>query len=420
MAKEGVISIPMDIRSPTEIPSNRDSYLTLPPFSAGHMPDADHFTHSGSNHDLDSGTQKRKLEISKGDCQEQKRRKTEMDIQLPPEIMSMIISSAIDSEPRCALDLLVPDWSTCIRGNPELEKELDLTRIVTYTRGVGKQSSTLSTMFGHEYRGDILLSMKSLDDNILRLNAWYCNEAVRSFFQEGTQTFHLGVGDLSDDVAKESSQKSWNKSFPIRGERLKDILPFDDEPIETIKRRMPSGTPYTFRLLRHIVVHSPLTLMKVDACSLAGPDTKISDANLELLDVAIDLDRGSPLWLSWSQMPMLESVLLDLRIYSHDLNTDRGCLCKSDIIGRAQEMSRWLQLKLLVIAGLQSYSFETSYKSYTAERIEEDDEVDGEPNWIKVFMPAVRPGGKLILVDRLIDGDGLFHSSVVGVETRSS
>ncbi|KAI1397278.1 hypothetical protein F4819DRAFT_503575 [Hypoxylon fuscum] len=313
----------------------------------------------------------------------------------------MQFADPIDSAPRCALDLLVPDWKACNREDPLRERALKLTRVVTYMRGVDGKGDNFTTTFGHDDGDHIFLPMKSLDDRILRINTRYHSETLRSYFNEGTQVFQLTADTIPSDATGESFLVNWRDAFPMRGQRSRSILPFDDEQPGALKRKIPNGSPYIFKLLRHIVIHSPLALINVDARTMIGIDAKISDDNLEALNKAIDLDRASHLWLSWSEMPMLQSVLLDLRIYGHDLNTDRGCISKGEIVERAKEMGRWLRLKLLVIAGLQSYSFNTSYELYTAKRIMEDDEVDGEPNWIKIFMPAVRPGGKLVLVDRL-------------------
>lgn len=350
---------------------------------------------------------KRKPDVLDDNPREKKRRrteeKTEANVSLPLEIVSRALSEALHSKARCALDLLVPDWHPCKQYDPLSDNLLNLTRVVTYTRGIDGKVGSLLTSLGHGDGDHNFLPVKFPDRNLLTLNKWCNNEVIRTLCLEGAQVFELAADSLPPNVAEESFLGNRRDTFPIRGKRSRGILPYDDEEPEADKKVMPSGSPYIFKLLRHIVLRSPLTLMEVDARSMAGFDSRINDTNLEALDMVIDLDRGSPIWLSWSQMPMLESVLLDLRIYSHDINTDRGCIGKGEIIRRAQEMGRWLRLKLLVIAGLQSYSFDTSYDTYTAELIEEADEIDGEPNWIKIFSPAVRPGGQVILVDRLMD-----------------
>ncbi|KAI6085862.1 hypothetical protein F4821DRAFT_260557 [Hypoxylon rubiginosum] len=347
--------------------------------------------------------EKRKRKNTVDSLREGKRLKVERIGQLPPEMLSMVWSRCQDSGPRCALDLLVPDWKLCNGENPFSGKAREITQVVTYTRGVDGIASAFSTSFGHD--NHIFLPTQSFDDRLLAINTFSHNETVRSFFQDGAQVFQLTQNNLPSNVTGESFATNWRDVFPMRSEHLRSILPFDDEhPGE--KRTTPNGQPYIFKLLRHIVVNSPLTLANIDARSMAGPGTTLSDANLEALNNAIDLDRTSHLWLSWSQMPQLESVLLDLRIYSHDVNTDRGFVSKTEIIARAAEMGRHLRLKLLVIAGLQSYCFSTAYKaykSYTARHVEELDEIDGEPNWVKLFICAVRPGGQLVLVDRPTD-----------------
>ncbi|KAI0000614.1 hypothetical protein F4779DRAFT_604709 [Xylariaceae sp. FL0662B] len=350
------------------------------------------------------GKFKRKSHAREGSPRGRKRRKTD-HVYLPREIVSMIVSRAMDREPQCILDLAVPDWNICRRRNPALEQVLEHTRVVTYTRGAAEGELGVLT-WKHEHHVDdhIFLPTQCLDERFLKVDRWCCNEAVRSYFQNGVQAFPLGVESHLNDVADEPYLSNWRDAFPMRGRRARSILPYDDEYSEVAKMETPLGPPHIFQLLRHIVIHSPLALLNIDARETVRRETGVSDIDLEILATAFDLDRASHLYLSWSQMPKLESVLLDLRVYSHDLNTDSGCISKPDILGRAYEMGRWLRLKLLVIAGLQSYSFfETSYESVTAEEIENEEELNGEPNWIRAFLPALRPGGRLMLIDRLED-----------------
>ncbi|KAI1799706.1 hypothetical protein F4811DRAFT_567806 [Daldinia bambusicola] len=350
---------------------------------------------------------KRNLDEQAENARGNKRRmiaaKTATVTSLPLEIISKILSESLYSESQCAFNLLVPEWHACELYNPlSSNNPLNLTRVATYTRGTADEVGSFETTFGHGNDGHVFLPI-IVPSRLLMINKCWNNEIMRICLLEGAQIFDLAADGLPHRVAEEFLLTAQEDIFPIRGKRLKGILPYDDEPPGAEKRAMLSGSPLIFKLLRHIIVRSPLTLMKVDARSMVGSGVQINDDNLEALDWRIDLDRGSPLWLSWSQMPMLESVLLDLRIYSHDLNTERGCIGKGEIIRRAQEMCRWLRLKLLVIAGLKSYSFDTSYNAYSVELIEQVDEIDGEPNWIKTFLPALRPGGQLILVDRLTD-----------------
>lgn len=321
---------------------------------------------------------------------------------LPLSAFSAIFDRTMDVEPRCALELLVLDWNTCEPDHPTPERSQHLTRIVTYTRETGSRASKFTAKSGHG-RKHILLPMKALDNRLVALNKWCCDETVRIYFQKGTQVFQLSKDTLPEDIAEDGFVLHTDETFPIRGKALRKCLPFDDDSSAVGNQTTPFGKTYLFKLLRHLVVHSPLTLMEVSARNMVDPELGVSEENLDALDMAIDLDRATPIWLSWSQMPRLESVLLDLRIYSHNLNTDRGCIGKDEIIKRAQEMGRCLNLKLLVLAGLQSYDFVTKYEGYTVGDIEDQDEINGEPNWIKIFRPAIRPGGRIILIDRLED-----------------
>ncbi|KAI1432010.1 hypothetical protein GGR50DRAFT_689297 [Xylaria sp. CBS 124048] len=307
----------------------------------------------------------------------------------------MITSQTLSSVPRCALDLVAPDWNVCQRENAELESSLRMTRIVTYTRGKGQQVGTLSCDFDHSDESHILTPWVDFDRNAAVVNVGFSSDYMQQFYRSHTHVCTLGTSDLAIESAGEVLADNWRNLMPLRNQRMRDILPFDDEPVDAVKMKaVPLSTPI-YRYLRHIVVHSPLELTKLSA--------ENQQQQAEAFDNALDLDRSAHLWLSWSQMPRLESVFLDLRIYSHELNTKRRCLSKSQIMARAQEMGRHLQLKTLMLVGLQSYIFETDYTDVTANDIEERNEIDGEPNWIKIFRPAVREGGKIILVDKVVD-----------------
>ncbi|KAL7628030.1 hypothetical protein AAE478_002226 [Parahypoxylon ruwenzoriense] len=389
MANEGRISIPAEGGSVV----SRGGELSQPPLnsqgrhpshnclaSTDGYPSTVSGSSSGSSRDIDGHPQHCDLSTSKANSR------------FLPGIFSTVLSKAMDSKPMCALNILAPDWNVCNWQNPQVGKASEPARVVTYIRGAEGERGTFSATVGHEDVDHIFLPTKSLNERFLKLDKSSHDECMRLFFQEGTQIFQLDAGGLPTNIKDEQFLEHWRDAFPLREQRLRDIMPFDDERVGTGKLETPNGSPHIFKLLRHIAVNSSLALMDVNARSLAGQETGVSGPNLDALDMAIDLDRASHLWLSWSQMPMLESVLLDLRIYSHDLNSERGCISKDEIKKRAGEMGRWLRLKLLVIAGLQSYSFETNCKSYTAAQIEEEDELDGEPNWIKLFMPALRPG----------------------------
>ncbi|KAI0448587.1 hypothetical protein F5B21DRAFT_521595 [Xylaria acuta] len=332
-----------------------------------------------------------------------KKRKMERPTHLAHEIMAMVISQTLVAPPRCAINLVVPDWSICERETPRIEKSLGITRIVTYIRGIGFQVGTLTHQFGHGDKDHILTPMVDFDPNTFALDVKFSSEYTRQFYRSHTHVFTLGTSDLPSGVVEEALGRHWENSLPLRNQRLTAILPFDDEPVEIVKRRAGLVSVPIYQYLRHIAVHSPLRLMQVTAENLSSAGYVGRESETEALNNALDLDRSAHLWLSWSKMPKLESVFLDLRIYSHDLNTERRCLNKFQIIDRAQEMGRHLQLKTLMLAGLQSYSFHATYEGVAARDIEEWDLINNEPNWIKIFRPAIRRGGKIILVDRLTD-----------------
>ncbi|KAK5634726.1 hypothetical protein RRF57_010439 [Xylaria bambusicola] len=327
-----------------------------------------------------------------------KRRKPETVEYFPAEIVSMLISQLLAAEPKCALSLVAPDWNICRGGAVEPDKPMVATRILTYMRGVGiSRVGTLLCQLRHDDKDHIPTPMASFDPKIVALGEGFTTEYIRLLYRTHTHVFTLNINKPSSDVIGILPKDNSGNAQPYRSELVKSILPFDDEPTNSMKMKAyPTLTPI-YKHLRHIAVHSPLDLIHMDANALGITSCINKGYN------ALDRDRSAHLWLSWSQMSNLESVFLDLRIYSHDANTERRCLSKFEIIARAREMGRRLRLKTLVLAGLQSYSFYATYNGESARDIEQLDTLDGEPNWIKIFRPAMREGGQIVLVDRLTD-----------------
>ncbi|KAI1733566.1 hypothetical protein F4680DRAFT_463058 [Xylaria scruposa] len=315
----------------------------------------------------------------------------------------MIISQTLVAPPKCAINLAVPDWNICERGTPHIEKSLRITRIITYVRSMNFQVGTLSCQFSHEDKDHILTPDIVFDLEAFALDVKFSSEYTRQFWRGHTHTFTLGTSDLPSGMIEKALGSDCGNVQPFRNYRLRAILPFDDEPIDVVKIRSALAQIPIHQYIRHIAVHSPLHLMQVTAENLRLAE-HVGHEKIEAMNNALDLERSAHLWLSWSKMTKLESVFLDLRIYSHDLNTKRRCLSKFQLIDRAQEMGRHLQLNILMLAGLQSYSFNVAYDGVTAQDVEDWDLIDNEPNWIKIFRPAIRGGGKIILVDRLTDG----------------
>ena len=307
----------------------------------------------------------------------------------PAEILEMLISRLLTAKPKCRLNLVVPDW--------KLEHDIGIMRVLTYTRGAGvSHPGSLSCGFVHGDDDHILTPTASFDPKVVALGEKFTQEYVRKLYRTHTHVFTLGISTIVRSTPDGLHANDWRNPQPLRS-AMRDILPFDDEPTGSIKvTAYPSLTPI-YGHLRHIVVHSPLSLLCMDTRAFERPE----EANRGPYNT-LDLDRSAHLWISWSRMPNLETVALDLRIYSHRLNTERRCLSKKEIIARAHEMGRHLRLKTLVLAGLQSYDFYYSYNHMgkTARKIEQLETLNGEPNWVRIFRPAVREGGRIILVDK--------------------
>jgi hypothetical protein len=168
---------------------------------------------------------------------------------------------------------------------------------------------------------------------------------------------------------------------------------------------------YLFRRVRHLVVNTVPALAEVDASDLAmSPSTWTTEAsqNLVALTERLEYERRANLLLRWDALERLESLFLDLRGYS--LPRGARFLYEHDVARLAASLAG-KRLALLVVAGLQSWY---AYRGPDVLGIEEVEagvwdaqrEVFVDPgrggcvNWWKMFKPAVRPGGRLVFVDK--------------------
>lgn len=171
-----------------------------------------------------------------------------------------------------------------------------------------------------------------------------------------------------------------------------------------------SGPSYLFQRIRHLVVNTVPALAEVEVFELGMlPSTWGAEVsrNLVYLEARLEYERKANLRLRWDALERLESLFLDLRGYS--LPTAKY-LFDEDVLRLAWSLSG-MGLELLVIAGLRSW--ERLYPGPDALTIEEVeggswdlerqvwvDEANGGINWWKMFERAVKPGGRLILVDK--------------------
>ncbi|KAI0159555.1 hypothetical protein GGR57DRAFT_428710 [Xylariaceae sp. FL1272] len=304
-----------------------------------------------------------------------KKRRFEHKEYLNSTLLPIVMEQLVDPEYVCALELVVPDWGICREAKRVRDSAVRLT---TYTLGAPDQVSTLAFTCGHE--DHILTPVAELRGAIMKISKMCYAEYLQAFCRTHTHTFSYYAPDFR------SSQSSSTRMCPTH-RKAREILPYDDEMIFGHLPKLevtlsPKGPPI-YDDLRHIAIHTPLCLVE----NFLPHDDDLYSA------------LALPVYIAWSQMPKLETVFLDLRTYSLEKNTEFRLLSKKEIAECAREMGQHLHLKLLLLAGLGSQAFDMGYHGIEDNEVPEAEEIDGQPNWIKLFCPALRPGGRIIFVD---------------------
>jgi hypothetical protein len=165
-----------------------------------------------------------------------------------------------------------------------------------------------------------------------------------------------------------------------------------------------------FQRVRALVVNCVPALADIEVVDLGMPPTMwgpVVGRNMVLLGERLEYERRANWRVRWDAMERLESLFLDLRGY---MMTGNKFLNHEDVLHLARSL-KGKGLKLLVIAGLRSGA---RYHGPDPLRIEEVEEGVWDAlgqmwvsrkwgrgiNWWLMFRDAVRPGGRLVFVDK--------------------
>ncbi|KAL2183742.1 hypothetical protein L209DRAFT_766436 [Thermothelomyces heterothallicus CBS 203.75] len=411
---------------------------------------------------------------------------------LPVNIAADILARSLRRPPRCALDLLCPEWSLCRRRNRALEAVLRTTRVDTHTlpcpefgpgpapgpapapetgtgTGTGPEMGQIETAFDHDPpkcggrgrgggSGRYCIPLEVMQD-------------PREVFGGGGGG---GGGSLPRDLQRELGRGGGGRGgrggggggggggkaerIILREERAVGLVPYEDDLVIEVggrggeeeeqeeqeqekggaaremvcgvdwyeKDALPAasagdgegGTPvYLFGKIRHLVVNCVPALAGIEAEDLGMmPATRCAQTrrNLEYLEERLEQERRAHLRVRWDAMERLETLCLDLRGFSMP---EHRYLYVEDVLQLARSL-HGKRLELLVIAGLRSFR---SYHGFDPEKMADVEEGMWNPglgawvskkkgvgiNWWKMFEGAVRPGGRLVFVDKS-NADGLL------------
>ncbi|KAK4235517.1 hypothetical protein C8A03DRAFT_36628 [Achaetomium macrosporum] len=360
---------------------------------------------------------------------------------LPPELITDILAKRITNPPVCALSLLCPEWNLCQRRHPALESIFRTTRVDVYSLPSRPgERGKVTTSFGHDAAQHTAFCLPLLTDprNLMQstttttttgglcLPAYYRRELAKAWVGKSVLVISQGLnehafGPLWRGMTKEEVQGM----VILRESEAMGLVPFEDDVIVEGKRvlsvdgREKEMLPplegacdgeYLFQRVRHLVVNTVPALAEVEAFDLGmSPSTWTAQASRNIVALAerLEYERRANLLLRWDALERLESLFLDLRGYSLP---DMRFLYDEDVARLALSLAG-MRLGLLVVAGLRSWYH---YRGPDVLGIEEVEggtwDADSEMfldagrgrciNWWMMFKEAVRPGGRLVFVDK--------------------
>ncbi|KAK3341425.1 hypothetical protein B0T25DRAFT_573807 [Lasiosphaeria hispida] len=147
---------------------------------------------------------------------------------------------------------------------------------------------------------------------------------------------------------------------------------------------------FCFQLIRHLVLNTSPRLMEASAGDLGAiPSTSadgITRHNLEIIEELLWSERKTRLEVDWWRLERLETLFIDIRSY--------GCSFVNSIDAdglyeMAEPLKGPLSIEDVETGKMDSYGDQKGRS------------IDGH-NWWLVVRDAVRPGGKLVFVDKRV------------------
>ncbi|KAK0731477.1 hypothetical protein B0H67DRAFT_74916 [Lasiosphaeris hirsuta] len=352
---------------------------------------------------------------------------------LPPELITKILLARFTQPPVCAFHLLAPGWNICQREYRELQKTIKVARVDTYIVPAKGHQGEISSTFDHEECDHIFLPVMEDPRKFEALSPFYHRELVREW--------------ASNTLIVVAQQARWVESLLanikdtdclLRSPETMCLLPYEEErytrtptddthshstnasdDVDAGKDRLPvlstieqnETSKFCFQLIRHLMLNTSPRLMGARAEEFGAlpstPATGITRRNVQMIEELLWSERKTWLELDWGRLERLETLFIDVRNYGSGIVEGVDA---DDLYEMAESLSG-KNLKLLVIAGLRSYKLFPGVELLNIEEVERWETDSGETqagrsldgyNWWLVFRDAVRPGGKLVFVDKRV------------------
>lgn len=339
---------------------------------------------------------------------------------LPWEIKLRILHFVTRMSDDCVFSYFPQDWPVCTHVDDGCSyTRSDICRITrtfrmdTYTvpaEGRGR----ISTSFDHTDGKMSHIYLPSRDithyDDLAAVQSDAEYELWKLAHQDNARVVRQEFHHLNRRLDDPNLTPAITHAHLLRNSWAAMNLPFydDSERAQALQEKSEKGGgAQPFQMIKHLVFSADTEQTLATSHDFVHTPqwfNSVARTNEARLQARLDFEQCCGLFLRWDMMPQLETLCVDLRAYSE------GFVEKEVLELAADEMKKsGLQLKLLALVGLRSGDLYPGHGELRIEEVEDIDEqgefdpsvddVRPQPNWMRLFRGAVRPGGELILVD---------------------
>ncbi len=342
---------------------------------------------------------------------------------LPVEVITNIFVQSIQDKSVCAFKVFIPEWRLCERPYRQFENSVRCTRADTYITPIeGGKCGQVSTTFDHCSQDHLYFPIIPDSDDHPKIDPYFDGELLTAYLRDSLIVINQEKQSLRG-IADFVLYGTPPDMRLLRSPLTRSLLPYADDfqfPL-TYRRRLPPDPSrhqdeqpceprFQYEEITNLVLNANPYINRFLPQRIeqnAWPND-LNRHEYEQLSLKLELEKCSHFYVNFPLMARLETLFIDARQFSRDE-------IPLELVQLLANSLSKVKLKLLVIAGLRSFTKYPGGDSLTLEDVAQtEDPMIGEPNFFSMFTEALRPGGKLILVDRAADEIALLYPEVLG------